>query len=190
MSREELTTHLMGPWQFDQQDLEANRSGQLSARQMEVVRANQKALESFGTFNGRIVLIAVLVFALVGVLMLMLLARSGNLPIPPVALVLIGAVLVLALVVLILTNRRTGRSIEAAKPITVELLNVIGPAKFISGGGAKYGFWHGVEVGGVEFSVVNGETRQKAFVEGESYRIFYTKIPNFRGNNLWSAEAI
>jgi hypothetical protein len=127
--------------------------------------------------------------------MLMLLIRSNNLPISPLVPGLIGAVLVLALVAVIFSQRSIKKSADDATTASIELLSITGPAKYISGrfrspaGHATH--WVGVEIGGVEFISFGDGSQQTAFTEGESYRVYYTKIPydKSKQGQLWSAEA-
>jgi hypothetical protein len=195
MSHEELTTRLMGPWRFDQQDLEANRNGQLSAPQLKSVREMRQRMESFTSANPRNILIGFLLVLLVGGgSVLILMSQSTNLPISPVSLVLIGLVLVLILIFLVFWGRRTSKKVEVAKDVAIELLSVHGTAHYVSGGSSSHGgLWYGVEVGSLRFASVGGAAKQKAFVEGESYRIYYTEVVYY-GNDklreLRSAEAI
>ena len=51
MSREDLTARLMEHWDFDQQDLEANRSGQLSDKQLAGVRRRKQAMRDIVLSN-------------------------------------------------------------------------------------------------------------------------------------------
>jgi hypothetical protein len=195
MSREELTTRLMGPWKFDQQDLEANRNGQLSGPQLKLVTEMMRRMEGFTSSNPRTILIGFLLVLLVGGgSVLLLMSQSTNLPVSPVSLVLIGLVLVLLVFLLVFSSRRSSSKVEVAKDAPIELLSVLGTAHYVSDGSSSHGgLWYGVEVGSLRFASVGGADRQKAFVEGETYRIYYTEVVYY-GNDklreLRSAEAI
>ena len=203
LSTDERTARLMTTWGFTQQDLDANRKGQFSEPQDQKVRKTQKAFEGYSAANPLIMLVvAGLVFVGVGGFMYSMLSRSNGLNISPAAIAVIGTVVVLIPIVIIISSRLSVKQMKENKNKADELLNVVGPAKYISGGGSRYGYWSGVEIGGVKFtnSVGNflggsdspGEAKQWAFVEGASYRVFYTQM-TMQGRSystLWSAEAV
>jgi hypothetical protein len=197
MPEEERTTRLMQPWGFDRQDLDANRSGRLSERQLAGIMQNRQRMQAYASSNPTCMLGVLLVAVLVGgglIILLMSQTTGGLSSQMPVLLVVIAAVVVLVFALIILSSRRLSRSVEAVQEDPVDLLSVSGTVTHVSFGNARWGYGYGVEVQGVHFTLPNTDKGQNAFVEGETYRIYYVTVQYARGIALtpefMSAEAI
>ena len=191
MSQEKLTARLMKTWDFDQQDLEANRSGQFTARQLFGLQQRKQQVRNtsaVGEACGLLIFPSIMV-----IFMVHQINRSSDVLRQLGVLVPISLGLLLLFVGVKLFQWRHGVIRRAqARNEPPQLFSVSGTVEYISTHVKGYTSY-GVKV--VEIHILKPSSRvwQQAFVEGETYRIYYTEtiygeMPTI--SELMSAEAI
>ena len=159
-------------FEFTEEDLKANKRGQLSASQREWLKGVARGTRSF-SWSGAVIIAA---FAFLGLCIMLglylqnedsraaLFANPSNLLIFPVILVVVGGVIVLS-IALAYWN--------AHKLENAALLSVTGNIRFDEDSSGNAGTTYYVFVGKKRFAF--GEDMSRVFKEGAKYKVYYCK---------------
>jgi hypothetical protein len=179
---------LMDYFQFDEADLQANRSGNFSEKQIKELSTDQS-----GTVRRR--RRAAAIFFGLGIFLLLILAgflifKGTGYLVQNMALVICqgpGGVAFLLASLFIFRSSRTVRENYLLKKVEGPI-NIIQAEREIAGNASRHHFVHELHIGGVTFDVL--PDLPNIMMQGDLYAAYYTEPNDDFSGRVWSAELV
>jgi hypothetical protein len=179
---------LMQYFEFDEADLQANRSGNFSEKQ-------KKELSSRDSASIQRRRLAAVLFFILGIILCLLVigfltfkgagdfARNGGFYICPG----LGGGALLLISIFIFRSSFSVRQNYVLKKVEAPI-NIIQAERTIAGNASRHHFVHELHIGGISFDVL--PDLPNIMLQGDVYAVYYTEGNDNFGDRIWSAEFV